>query len=203
MTLPLRSLANMALQRAVSQIDQVSDEWVKLHLYFIASKLFQSIGNFEEKRKCDTAINNEIQSYEANSQVNENQIDAASSLLNLMSTCVINVWIPDMKPTDSHTRVPSFRKKEFKECEKLKLRAVAMVDRLDAQNDIRREMHRNLSLWYKGLGKTQLANKQKQVLFELLGFRDENMLYGQKVGCGVVVFWQKEPVKSVIVCGMG
>jgi hypothetical protein len=124
-----------------------------------------------------------------------------------MAYSLIPVNIPNLNPHDSiagrQTPLEPFTEKDFKESEKLKLRAVAMADRLDSKNHLRRKAHRDLALWYMQLGKNQLAQKEKQTLFELVGCEDDSILYPQAAGCGHVVWWKKERNIVTMGCGMG
>jgi hypothetical protein len=92
---------------------------------------------------------------------------------------------------------------DFKQSEMLKQRAAAMVDRLDASDDLRRRTHRDLALWYKQLGKSEKAEKEKHILFKLVGSHNDSILYPQSPGCGGLVWWKSEKLTRFIDCGMG
>jgi hypothetical protein len=49
----------------------------------------------------------------------------------------------------------------------------------------------------------ELAEKEKQILFELVGLHDDTILFPRSVGCGHVVWWEKEPNIFAVECGMG
>jgi hypothetical protein len=97
----------------------------------------------------------------------------------------------------------SFAEKDLYESEKLKLRAAAMADRLNSKSDIRRKAHRDLSLWYSRIGKIEVAEREKQILFELVGCKKDSILYPQSGMCGHLVWWNPEPVSFAERCGMG
>jgi hypothetical protein len=71
-------------------------------------------------------------------------------------------------------------RKEFEESQRLRLRAIKMIDRLDAKHLVRWMAHRDLVLWYRELGKLDLAEKQQQIHFELVGLNDDRILYPKK-----------------------
>jgi hypothetical protein len=202
-------LANVSIQQALAMMDDIHAPFTKLNMYFIASRLFQKIGNVGEMEKCNGVLEKTFQSYEASSPVNEDEIKAASGVLNSMSYGLIPLRIPDRAPspassqTQTPTPITSFNDKDFQASEKLKLRAVAMADRLESSNHVRRKAHRDLSLWYKQLGKDKLADKEKQVLFELVGINDDSILYPYSPGCADLVWWKKDDKQFGYDCGMG
>lgn len=102
----------------------------------------------------------------------------------------------------SKTKVARHSESDFQNSEAQMLRAVAIADKLDRTSHLRRTAHRDMTLWYSQLGKTEKAEQQKQELFELLGFKDDSILYPQDGGCGHVVWWRREKV-GAMGCGMG
>jgi hypothetical protein len=199
-----------AIQQALMVLDEAPVTLTQLDLYFIASHLFESAGNNVGLRECNRILEKCIRSCEQNQLIDEKQIMAASSILDSMADCVIYVDIPNEGtiggPSMYVTKIggDAFTEADFKKCEKLKLRALAMVDRLDAKNHLRRMAHRNLTLWYTRLGKTELAEKQKQTLFDLVGIRDDRILQPISQGCGHVIWWQDPSKRSMGgYCGMG
>jgi hypothetical protein len=199
--------ANTAIEMALTQLDKASEKYAKLNLYFIASQLFRRTGNTDGVRRCNEVLEEAFQSCEGGSPIDEEQTRATSSILNSMANGLLPVQIPDLHPRDNpleeQTPVKPFTEKDFKESEKLKLRAVAMLDRLDTQNHLRRKAHRDLALWYKQLGKVESAEREKQILFELVGTKDDSILYPQQAGCGQLLWWVKEKRVVDIGCGMG
>lgn len=200
------ALADAAIQKAVSQLDNSSNKSAKLKMYFIASLLFEKAGDTDGVKKCAKLLEETFQACERNSPTDEDERKGAISVLNLMSYCLIPVQISDFDPKLNPMKpqqVKQFTDKDFKESEKFRLRAVGIADRLPTQNHVRRKAHRDLTLWYMQLGKNELAEKQKQVLFELVGYKDDSVLYPQHEGCGQVVWWKKEKLQSGFDCGRG
>jgi tetratricopeptide (TPR) repeat protein len=202
-----REFADVAIRKAVEQLKQVGDKFAKLNMYLIAFELFQKCGDKDEARNCQAVLENAFKTCEANSHADEEEIKAASSVLNSMSNALIPVHIPDVKDDGNlggrQAPIGHYTVHDFKESEKIRLRALALVDRFNSQNDLRRRLHRDLSLWYMQLGKTELAEKQKQVLFGLVGCEDDRILYPQSGSCGIAVWWEKDPVVAAYDCGMG
>ncbi len=203
-----RVLADKAIRTALMSADKSSSKFSKLNLYFMASKLFERSGNADGMRTCCKVLAEAFQSCEGNSAVDPEQIKACASVLNSMAYGLIAVQIPEFNPKDSPgtaNRTPeiSFSEKDFIASEKLKLRTISMVDRLDAKDHVRRKGHRDLALWYMKLRKKQLAEKQRQILFELVGFKDDSVLYPQHEGCGSFVWWKKEKLQGGFDCGRG
>jgi hypothetical protein len=77
-----------------------------------------------------------------------------------------------------------------------------MIDRLDAKHLVRWMAHRDLVLWYRELGKLDLAEKQKQILFELVGLNDDRILYPKKRRMGRLVWWLLTAMSMGCACGM-
>jgi hypothetical protein len=200
-----RSLAVAALKQALKQADQSSDEFARLNMYFIASKLFAKIGNNVEAQKCNAVLEKAFQSCEATPVPDEAHLKAASSVLDAIAYGIIPIAIPVQNTSQARSPlVKSFSEEDFKAAEKIRLRAAAMVDRLDAKSDVRRRVHRDLTLWYMKLGKSELAQKEKQTLFDLVGRNDDNLLYPQAQACGHLLWWQKQmETGPKIMCGMG
>ena len=196
------AVASAIIQKAVTQLDKSSNKLAKLNLYFIASRLFQKAGNNEGMQQCNKVLNDVFASCEKSAVVDEDQTSAAISVLNIMANGLITVNIPDFKQSEK-TPVKPFSEKEFIASEKLKLRGIAMADRLDTKSHTRRKAHRDLALWYLQLGKTGQAEKQKLILFDLVGFKDDDLLYPQSKGCGQLVWWEKEKNQAAYACGMG
>jgi hypothetical protein len=168
-------------------------------LYSIASQLFQRTGNAFEARRCNSIVDDAIQSCEGH-LFDEGDIKAAASILNSRAYGFIPVEISEQFRA---VNTVNFTVKEFKESEKLKLRAVAMADRLNETSDLRRRAHRDLSLWYTALGKADKASREKEVLFKLVGVHDDKILYPKAIGCGQLVWWVAEASPMGALCGMG
>ncbi len=202
-----RVLAAKAIHIALSQFDKVTDKFARLNLYFIGARLFQEAKDIVGMRKCDQVLEEALKACEGTSSIDEEQTKAAISILNSMANGLIPVKVPDLNPKDgplgSQPAIKPFTERDFKESEKLKLRAVAMADRLATTDHQRRKAHRDMSLWYMLLGKKELAEREKQILFELVGCKDDIILYPQRGGCGHLVWWQKERVIATYDCGMG
>jgi hypothetical protein len=202
--------ADMVTLEALRQIDQSPTSPNRLYVYLAASRLFDKTGNKDEMHKCQAVLNESLRSAEKPTNLDEKQLKLASSILNSMAYALIHVGVPGLAlPTSSQARQKTegidYTENEFKESEKLKLRAVALVDRLDATNFLRRKAHRDLALWYKELGKMNLAYQQKQILFKLVGREDESLMNPKVIACGQVQ-WFPEPGETnelPWVCGMG
>ncbi len=205
-----RALTNTAIKIALVQLDKSSNKFARLNLYFIAADLFQKMGNADGVRKCNKVLDAAFKSVEEkNSPVDEEAIRAASSILNSMAYGFVPIRIPEgnlglhRKGIQSVQEILSFPEKDFEESEKLKLRAATMLDRLSPKNHLRRMAHRDLTLWYMQLGKTAMADREKQILFELVGSNDDRLLYPQSVGCGHFTWWQTDKRIIAAGCGMG
>ncbi len=200
-------LADAAVQKAVIQLEHSSETFAKLNMYFIASRLFQRLGDTDGMNRCNLILEKAFQSGERGTPIDEEQTRAVVSILSSMANGLIAVHIPLQNPHEAPAgpavTMKPFTEKEFKESEKLRLRAVAIADRLGTQNHVRRKAHRDMSLWYSQLGKRQLAEAEKQTLFELVGLKDDKILYPQAEACGHLVWWTKETNVAAYDCGRG
>ncbi len=194
--------ANAALQKAVAQLEKSTDPFAKLNMYFIASLLFQKIGNTSGMQKCDRILEAAFHSAETAPTIDEQQLKATVSIIDSMAFALIPVRKLGQK-WESQTQLKPFTESEFKQGEKLKRRAAAIIDRLPAQNHQRRMVHRDLALWYTQLGKKESAEKEKQVLFQLVGFKDDSLLFPTPGACGHLSWWEKTKPKFQGACGMG
>lgn len=198
-------LANTAIQKAMAQLEKTSESFAKLNLYYIASRLFQKIGNTDATQKCNKVLETALQACEKNKNADVEQIRAASSVLNLMANELISIRVAD---ANSPLELQMIEKKPFaemvfKQCEQLKLRSVAVADKLPAKDHNRRKAHRDLAIWYMVLGNNEKAVQQKQILFKLVGVKDDNVLYPHQVGCGHLAWWVTKRSSFHGACGMG
>ena len=201
------ALANRAIKHAVFCLDKSTEQFAKLNLIFIASLLYQKAGNTEGARICKEVVDLAIKSCETEGQPEE-LVRAVTSILSSMAFGVVPVQIPDEEPNKSPyavSRQPpldQFYRTQIEESDKLRLKATVIADRLPASNHTRRMMHRNLVLWYELFGKRDLAQKQKDILFDLVGIREDRILYPKSEGCGQLAWWGTES-RFPIGCGMG
>lgn len=201
------ALAEAALQQARLLLDKSDKSFARLNLYFMLSCLFQKVGNSADSSKCLKIVDDAITGCESDFNKNAKQVEAVVSILNSKSYAIIPVHISDRSKDPVYKRDPSQSQTDwdvdFCDAEKLRLRALALVDRLPATSHLRRKAHRDMALWYTLLGQHQDAQKEKFVLFNMVGVYDDRILYPQSGGCGRVVWWKAEPIKDVMLCGLG
>ncbi|CAN5552714.1 hypothetical protein BH11CYA1_BH11CYA1_08260 [soil metagenome] len=196
------ALADLAIEAATAQLSQAAKSPRVLTMYRIASNLSQITKNVKCAEACTKALNDGIQACEANKSVDSMQIKTIVSILKKMAYGLVPIQIADYKaPVPVHATAVEM--KNFDECERLKLRAAALLDRLPAGDQDRRKAHRDLSLWYSQFGKNDKALKEKQELFKLVGVNDDSILYPQPGMCGHVVWWSVKKVDNSGDCGMG
>lgn len=197
------ALANEALQKALPLLEKSSDKFLQLNLYFIASNLFHQVGNTEGMQNCESVIKSAISSATMSKPVGDDYYHGLVSILDSEAFSIIPLQVPDTKDAPQKIEVKSFTEAEFIECEKLKLKGLSLIDRLGIGNHFRRKAHRDLALWYMYLGKNDLAEAQKQILFKLIGTSDDKLLYPQYGGCAHLVWWQVKVQEAAYDCGMG
>lgn len=199
-----RAIADKAITASIAQLglDFKEPNALKLNMYLIASDLSRMTGNTQNEQKCTNELNASIQACEASKAIDSAQIKAVASILNSIAFGLIPIRIPDYKAQLS-PQLPEFDMKNFDDCERLKLRAADLLDRLPTGDQERRKAHRDLSLWYSQLGRDDKALKEKEELFKLVGLKDDRILYPQPGGCGHVVWWTLQTARTEIDCGMG
>lgn len=191
-------VAIASLNKAMSELELSSDPLRKLEMYFIASILLRRAGDNSDSKKCEQYIENYIRSCESGESLNEKRFSAAVALLGIKAYSLVNVNIPDEASSDpisfAEKALPNGppSSQALVDSELLLLRGVIIADRLHPVTDLRRMVHRNLCLWYQIVGKTEQAEEQKLILFELIGIYDDRLLYPLK-GQGV---WWTLPRKS-------
>ena len=197
-----RDLANKAIDAAMEQLSQDPTNPKVLRMYLVASSLSKITNNKQNVEKCTRTLDSFIQGCESDKSADIAQIKLTAVILNSLAYRLMPVSIPytEIQP---NMQEPPIEMKNFDQCEQLKLRAAALLDRLPTGDHERRKAHRDLSLWYSKLGKGDKALKEKEELFNLVGVKDDAILYPADSGCGHVVWWTVQ--KSIIsgLCGMG
>lgn len=201
-------LAQYSITLALEQLENTTEPFPRLGLRLMALQLLRETGNSIEYEICKKIFEADLKVFEEDQSTNEEHIRNAISILNALANSVIPVRILDYEPEGyKQTNVPSdvspFTESEFRESEKFRLRGLRLADRLGAEKHVRRKAHRDMVFWYSKLGKMALAEKEKNVLFDLVGFEDDSILNPVPGGCGHVVWWRTTRVGTGIMCGMG
>ncbi|HEY9774799.1 MAG TPA: hypothetical protein V6C81_13640 [Planktothrix sp.] len=189
-------LAKEAINLSLAQLQDSRNDFAKWNLYFIAFCLFQQINDLDGANKCNDAIDVMLKSCESKSSIDEDSARAASSVLDAMAYG----WLPIENFAFGKR---GYTEEKFKESEKLRLQAVAILDQLGKSNHYRIEAHKDIVLWYVTLGKTEAAETQKQIFFELVGRKDDNLLYPMIQACGHLQYRWHPGGPIAIGCGMG
>ncbi|MCA9817678.1 MAG: hypothetical protein H6677_10605 [Candidatus Obscuribacterales bacterium] len=200
------ALAKSVMLEAFPLISPTVDPYFQMSMYLIARGKFRELGDAASSKKCDDAIEKFVSSCEKDGNPNSKQLEAAASVLDSQSQEFIRITIFDQKPSYANRTkaLPiSYSEENFRKAQKLRLRAIALLDRLAPENHLRRKAHRDMALWYSELGKDALANAQKEALFDLVGVQSDNILYPQSGGCGSLIWWKAEAPKYSYDCGMG
>lgn len=187
------ALANRAIQDAIKQLDSKSPVDARLHLYFIGELLAKRINDEQTQRICEQKIQSAIGA--AEESLDQKKLKATASVLSLMADALV--------PGDLPVTISEINNEKFLRSEKLKLKALRFIDRLPPSEHARRLAHRDLARWYSRFDKRDLAEEQKQILFELVGISDDRIMDPQSAGCGHFVWWQLPHSQASILCGMG
>ena len=200
------ALAETALKEALPLLETSDNSFARLNLYFMASYLFRKTGNEIESKYCQKKVDDAIKGCESDFSHHANHIEGVVAVLNSMAYGYVPVQISDwQRPSAAGAgkQAKSYAEKNIAEAEKLKLRALALADRLDTGSQLRRKAHRDMVLWYQELGKSYAARNEKEILFNLVGVHDDKILYPQSSGCGNIIWWKAETIRAKMACGMG
>jgi len=200
-------LANFTLQEAIKNLEQSSNEYAKLSLYFVAARLFRLAANPIESSKYESFVEQSIQACEnQTSNFDEQQLKAAAAILNSKAKAIFDISIPDL----AYPRTVDDKTLDLtgvKGSEDLRLRSIAIIDKLPATDHDRRMAHRNMALWYTALRWDAQATHQKEILFNLVGIHNDRILFAVKPSsCSSELVWwtANSPVSKVVhLCGMG
>lgn len=198
-------LSDKSAKYAVRQLEKASKSFTKLNLHFIAFRIFTKLGDTMEARKCEILLKAAVSACERNDSASTEERKAAASILNLMSNESLSLRIADPSyPWGGEGKaLKSFSERNFLESESLRLRAAAILDKLPAIDHTRRMAHRNLTLWYRELGKKEKSEQQKNLLFQLVGDKSDSLLFPRQAGCGHIVWWETKAPRIHGACGMG
>ncbi|CAN5552765.1 hypothetical protein BH11CYA1_BH11CYA1_08270 [soil metagenome] len=195
--------ADKAIDAAMAHLNQCSKNAEIMNMYLVASCYSRMRGNLQNEQICSKVINDAILACEASKAIDGDQIKAAASILDSMAYGFIPIFIGDSEKQTVAKYTPADMN-YFDQCEQLKLEAAALLDRLPSTDQARRKAHRDLTLWYQLLGKSEKATKEKRELFNLVGLKDDSILYPQPGPCGHFIWWiahKESTVESK--CGMG
>ena len=200
------ALAKSVMSEAFPLISPTIDPYFQMSLYLIARGKFRELGDAASSKRCDDAIEEFVSSCEKDGNLNSKQLEAAAFVLESQSQEFIRITIFDRMPSYANRTkaLPiTYSEENFRKAQKLRLRAIALLDRLEPENHLRRKAHRDMALWYSELGKETLANAQKEALFDLVGVQSDTILYPQSGGCGSLIWWNAEAPGFSFDCGRG
>lgn len=209
-------LADSIIQKALVNLDNSTDNFSKITLYFVALKMYLQTGNADGMKRCQKVLNDAAKTCDHDkNQLDDNLIIGTATVLNAEANAIFPVTIPDSPLSiKSEIKLPhKIKQADFEQSEKLRLQAATILDRLGPTEHERRKAHRDLALLYSALGKNDKGNKEKRRLFELVGTDDESILYPISGICGSLVWWTSakksrvgtfdEPAIADERCGMG
>lgn len=198
------NLANSAIKEALNQIGKSKLFYPRLSFTFIAACLYHRLGNIAGEQECNKLLDAAVREAETMSSLSAAQARATLALQDFRAFAIIPLSIPNHPRFQlEEPKIGKPTEADFKAAERIKLQGVAIADKLQASEHVRRKAHRDLALWYEGLGRRQLAEKEKLALYKLVGFQDEKVLTPQIVGCGDLLWWQKEASNMTYDCGRG
>lgn len=201
------ALADDAIQAALKELKQSSNEPRKLNLYFAASKILQKKGDLAGSKRCEDAFNDMIRDAESSDKPKPELVAAANAIFGLLAKAILPVQIPTFvagsfgeQPLAPLASPPA---EAILDSEALLLRGLKLVDRLPSSDHNRRKAHRDMVLWYRQVGMMPQAEEQKLILFSLVGIENDSILYPQSGACGHPAWWMKPGYRSDMNCGMG
>ncbi|MBX3076155.1 hypothetical protein KF728_20945 [Candidatus Obscuribacterales bacterium] len=190
--------AGLALEEA-DKLAKRSELNFALPLSMAVTVVFKLVGNEEAVQSCSRLTEELLQRVEREKASSADEIRAAAAVLNSKADSVTGVSSILLSATDFHKSSET----EYQRSRSLRLRAAALLDRLPTTDHERRLAHRNLAMMYMAQGELELAEKEKLILFELVGIADDSILNPQGAGCGHVIWWRSTRVSTGFACGMG
>lgn len=196
------TLATLAVNESLKQVGLSNNHLQKSRLTCIAACLYKRLGNKAGEQDCERILNAELENAEKSAAINAEQADTALTILDARAYGLIPVRIQDYY-FGKQPKYSDYSDADFKACEKLKLEGLSIADKLPTTEHVRRKAHRDLVLWYRTLGKEDLAKAQLQTLYKLVNFKDESVLYPHSKGCGKTIWWRRGQKMTISACGMG
>ncbi|HEY9774801.1 MAG TPA: hypothetical protein V6C81_13650 [Planktothrix sp.] len=199
-----KASAARAIRIALAEVDDRTDTNERMNIYFVAWRLYRLLGEAEAAAACKNILDKGIADCDEHAVMDLKILKTASIILDEEAYDALPVRVSERSRSFGQTphAHPIYTEDAFQESEKIRLKAASPVDRLPSNDHLRRMTHRNLVLWYEDLGKPVSSQKQKEILFDLVGIHDDSILYPVSAFCGVITWWQSENV-SIGGCGMG
>ncbi|MBX3076147.1 hypothetical protein KF728_20985 [Candidatus Obscuribacterales bacterium] len=197
--------ADRATQLAVKLLKEAPASPTKLQICFVASLQFKRIGNTQGAQGCDEFIQQSVKNCEDEMRASPEAIIEAVSVLNSMAYRLAPVPIPSgtLASIERKDLGQSITEDAARKSEELRLRAMKLADRLPSDNHVRRMVHRDLVFFYRHFDRQNLAEEQKQILFELVGVSDDKILFPVSQFCGRALWWTAATGQIAALCGMG
>lgn len=192
-----KSIAESAVIEA-EKLAAVSKLKDALPLEFAISSLWKNLDKTDALQRSNRRIEKLLIRCERKSKPDSDEIRAAAA--------VLNFWAGSIGTGLGINGAKSFRKQsetEFRRSETSRLRAIKLLDRLPSSDHQRRMAHRDLAVMYMAQNENELAEKEKQILFQLVGVADDSILMPKAGGCGQLVWWRHQTVSLGFLCGLG
>lgn len=193
-----REVAELALEEAAKLAKRSTLKYA-LPLSMSITSVFKLLGDSEAAHDCSVLTEELVERCEREKTSSADEVRAAAAVLNSNADPVSGSGSFAVGATHFYKASNT----EFQKSRSLRLRAAALLDRLPATDHERRMAHRNLALMYMVQGESELADKEKMILFELVGIADDSILNPQSAGCGHVIWWRSTRVSTGSACGMG
>lgn len=193
-----KALAELATAEA-TKLAAVSQLKHALPLEFAIASLLKRLDKPDELESCNGRIEKLVTRCEKEKKLDPAEIKAAAAVLNYGAGSAEAASLGD----DGSKTFSKMTEVKFRENESRRRRAIALLDKLPSSDHDRRMAHRNLVMMYRAQGDTDAAEKEKQVLFQLVGITDDSILKPTRAGCGHVVWWRTHTVDLGFDCGMG
>lgn len=197
------TLANLAVKEALTQIDKTTTISLRPQMTFLALCLYKRLGNTDGAKECDKLLAPTLKINDLNSTITSEQASAAIAILNAKAYGYMPLEIKEQFQFGQQEKLSGYSDSDFKASEKLRLEALALADKLPENDNVRRRAHRDMVIWYRSIGKEELAKAELQTLYRLVKYEDERVLYPQQEGCGQLVWWRQEQKAAEYGCGMG
>lgn len=198
------------LKQAWKELTAVRDPYTESASHYVeVVRQYSEIGNTKEKQKCEEYLLSLCTRVERASNPTRKQVDWVAAVLNTLAYIemphgnlrptnqLVSQLVEEMKysknvPPVSTVEGPKAKPSKVitsdQKAEMLRLRAVALTDRLRDDQKAQIEAHRNMALWYFYVNQKTKATAQIKVSSKLIGSDEPFLLFPVPppcLGCGM------------------
>jgi tetratricopeptide (TPR) repeat protein len=182
----------------LEEIDKTNNFSERSKVYLAARELFAFTKSEDGLSKTKETLLSMCQACESDKQAKYSEIVCAAVTFNIFAREALYCWIPTEIPANLIPKTEAngdFSEAKFNESEAFRLRATALLDRLGSNDEHRIRAHKELICFYLSFHKEGSAQKQREILNDLMRTTYPYPPPQTRRGCGSLA--------SGRFCGMG